>query len=411
MVRYEKIDTLRFSELPFSLDWLSSDTYLVGGAVRDALLCRKKEYIDLDFVIPEFALCTAKKIANHYNAGFVVLDQERQIARVVFPQGTVDFAQQEGNTLEKDLQRRDFTINAIAYNLHTQTLIDPLNGLEDLKRGIIKMVSSANLEDDPLRLLRAYRQAAQLNFKIDYETRSTICRLAPLVGKVAAERFQSELNYLLRNALGNYWLAIAWEDHVLEYWLKNITQLSLDKISHLESTAQILSQKLAYSFQFTSEIILTVKLTCLVCPIPEEAELELNKIKYSRNDIRTITTILRTFSQLKDVSIDKSLRQQYFLFQSTGNIFPYLALFALLHKVDLDWIIFLMNRYLDPLDPVAHPKPLVKGNDLIQCLKIPPSPKIGKLLTELQIAQIEGKITTADEAIQLAKNWLILDVL
>lgn len=409
MVRHEKIDTLTFSDLPFSLDWLSPDAYLVGGAVRDALLCRKKDYIDLDFVIPEFAICTARKIANHYHAGFVVLDKERQIARVVFPQGTVDFAQQEGNSLEKDLQRRDFTINAIAYNLHTQTLLDPLNGLDDLEREIIKMVSPVNLKDDPLRLLRAYRQAAQLDFKIDCETRATICRLAPLVQKVAAERVQSELNYLLRNALGNYWLAIAWEDHVLESWLNNITPERLTNVSKIESSAQSLPQKLAYPFQFTSEMILTVKLTCLVSAVPEEAELELNRLKYSRNDIRTIIIILKTFSQLKDSYLDQSLRNQYFLFQSTGNLFPYLALFAKVHNVNLDWIIFLINRYLDPLDSVAHPKPLVKGNDLMQSLKIPPSPKIGKFLTELQVAQIEGKISTADEAIQLAQNWLNLD--
>lgn len=409
MIRYEKIDALTFTELPFSLDWISPETYLVGGAVRDALLCRKKDYLDLDFVIPEFAIETARKIANHYHAGFVVLDQERQIARIVFPQGTVDFAQQEGNNLEKDLQRRDFTINAIAYNFHTQTLIDPLNGIEDLKRSLIKMVSPTNLEDDPLRLLRAYRQAAQLDFKIDRETRSTICHLAPLVRQVAAERVQSEFNYLLRNALGNYWLAVAWQDQVLQAWLKNITPERLKKLSQIEFSAKLLEQKLSQPFQFTSEMILTVKLTCLVSHVPEEAEQELSQLKYSRNDIRTITTLLRNFSQLKNSFLDQSLRNQYFLFQSTKNLFPYLALFSLVYQINLDWIIQLMNRYLEPIDPIAHPKPLVKGNDLIQSLKIPPSPKIGQLLTELQIAQIEGKISNSDEAIQLAKTWLNLD--
>ncbi|GFE70759.1 CCA tRNA nucleotidyltransferase [Chroococcus sp. FPU101] len=408
MVRYDNIDALTLTELPFSLDWLSPETYLVGGAVRDALLGRKKEYIDLDFVIPKLAIETARKIANHYHAGFVVLDPTRQIARVIFPQGTVDFAQQEGNSLEKDLQRRDFTINAIAYNFHSQTLIDPLNGLGDLKRSLIKMVSPTNLEDDPLRLLRAYRQAAQLNFKIDCETRSTICHLAPLVRQVAAERVQSELNYLLRNALGNYWLAVAWQDKVLQSWLNNITPNRLNKLAQIESSAHLLEQQLATPFEFSSDMILTVKLTCLVSNIPEEAEIELNQLKYSRNDIRTITTLLRTFSQLKQSIIDKNLREQYFLFQATKNIFPYLALFAMVNQSNLDWITLLMNRYLDPLDPIAHPKPLVKGNDLIQCLKIPPSPKIGQLLTELQIAQIEGKISTADDAMQLAKNWLNL---
>ncbi|MGL5034172.1 MAG: CCA tRNA nucleotidyltransferase, partial [Microcystaceae cyanobacterium] len=142
-------------QLPFDLAWLPDQAYLVGGAVRDRLLGRQRDYLDWDFVVPENAIKTAKAIAEHYQAGFVVLDKEREIARVVFPKGTVDFALREGLTLEQDLQRRDFTINGIAYNLHQETLIDPLNGVKDIQKKQLKMISKANLADDPLRLLRA----------------------------------------------------------------------------------------------------------------------------------------------------------------------------------------------------------------------------------------------------------------
>ncbi|MDJ0844007.1 MAG: CCA tRNA nucleotidyltransferase, partial [Crocosphaera sp.] len=192
--------------LPFDLELLPPTAYLVGGMVRDALLNRPREYLDLDFVLPNLVIKTAKKIANKYNAGFVVLDAERNIARVVFQQGTVDFAQQEGDSIEKDLSRRDFTINAIAYNFHQQKLIDPLNGLADLETKTMRMISIKNLQDDPLRLLRAYRQAAQLNFIIEPETRQTITKLSSLINQVAAERVQSELNYLLGNPRGSQWL-------------------------------------------------------------------------------------------------------------------------------------------------------------------------------------------------------------
>ncbi|HBW90708.1 MAG TPA: [cytidine(C)-cytidine(C)-adenosine (A)]-adding enzyme, partial [Cyanobacteria bacterium UBA11149] len=86
----------------------------VGGAVRDSLLSRRSDYLDLDFVLPVDAIKIARSLANRYKAGFVVLDKERQIARVVFEAATVDFAQQEGESIETDLYRRDFTINAIA---------------------------------------------------------------------------------------------------------------------------------------------------------------------------------------------------------------------------------------------------------------------------------------------------------
>lgn len=159
---------------PFSQEWLPPEACLVGGAVRDALLGRRGEYLDLDFVLPTDAVQTARQLAQQYNAGFVVLDPDRQIARVVFEQATVDLAQQEGDSLETDLRRRDFTINAIAYNPYTQELIDPLQGYADLQQGIIRMVSPKNLQDDPLRLLRAYRQAAQLGFKTEPATQSVI---------------------------------------------------------------------------------------------------------------------------------------------------------------------------------------------------------------------------------------------
>jgi tRNA nucleotidyltransferase (CCA-adding enzyme) len=103
---------------PFSLDWLPPTAYLVGGIVRDALLGRSADHMDLDFVLPEKAVETARAIARHYSAGFVLLDAERHIARVVFDGATADFAQQVGNTLNEDLHRRDFTVNAMAYSPH-----------------------------------------------------------------------------------------------------------------------------------------------------------------------------------------------------------------------------------------------------------------------------------------------------
>ncbi|MDA0867583.1 MAG: CCA tRNA nucleotidyltransferase, partial [Cyanobacteria bacterium] len=113
---------------PFDLSLLPPSAHLVGGSVRDALLGRTADYLDLDFVLPEAAVETARTIARRHGAGFVVLDATHQIARVVFDQATVDFAQQVGDTLTEDLHRRDFTVNAIAYHPHTEKIFDPLRG-------------------------------------------------------------------------------------------------------------------------------------------------------------------------------------------------------------------------------------------------------------------------------------------
>ena len=130
---------------PFELDLLPQSAHLVGGSVRDALLGRRADYLDLDFVLPADTIQTARTIAQHYEAGFVVLDAKHQIARVVFSRATVDFAQQVGPTLEADLHRRDFTINAIAYHPHSEKLFDPIGGYRDLQHRQLRMISPANL--------------------------------------------------------------------------------------------------------------------------------------------------------------------------------------------------------------------------------------------------------------------------
>jgi tRNA nucleotidyltransferase (CCA-adding enzyme) len=400
---------LLLPNLPFDLKLLPSDIYLVGGAVRDALLKRKREYLDLDFVLPQNAVETARNIAQKYQAGFVILDKERQIARVVFKIGTLDFAQQEGSTLEKDLKRRDFTINAIAYDIHHQKIIDPLGGLLDLEKQVIKMVSPANLEDDPLRLLRAYRQAAQLNFKIDPETKLTIKELSPLIKKVAAERVQTELNYLLKSATETPWLIKAGKNGLLNPWLKNATFDRLEQLTNIDHSAQYFIEKydqLQQLNQAQSSWYGLAKLAHLVSNDPAIAEEELINLKYPRADIRVVNTILKYLPKFQANNCPMSLRQQYFFFLDTQKVLPILA--VLLKALDVAESIInpFMDRYFNPHDPVAHPIPLMNGNDLIKGLNIQPSPLIGELLTEIAVAQIENKIKTKEDALIFAENYL-----
>lgn len=402
--------------LPFSLDLLPPDACLVGGAVRDALLNCSRNYLDLDFVVPHCAVETARKIANNYQAGFVVLDEQRRIARVVFKQGTVDFAQQEGENLEKDLRRRDFTINAIAYDVHQQQLIDPLKGSEDLKKRLLRMVSLNNLKDDPLRLLRAYRQAIQLNFTIEEKTRETIRQLAPLIKKVAAERVQTELGYLLSDSRGSQGLIDMAKDGLLNPWFKELTEDKLQQLLKVDQVVKLLRDQLAIddfyqflnyeldSYQDYSLIIQRAKLASLVLSVPEKAELELVNLKYSRADIRMITKALTYLPLLEENQSKMSLRELYFFFLEVGDVFPLIVILALARGILLTDILPLIYRYLDPKDQVAHPCPLITGHDLIKQLNLKPSPQIGQLLTEIQIAYIEGKILTKEEALAFAET-------
>ena len=395
---------------PFGLEWLPETAYLVGGAVRNALLegSTQQEYLDLDFVLPTEPVETARKIARHYGVGFVLLDPERQIARVVFREATVDFAPQVGENLVKDLQRRDFTVNAIAYNPKTEAIIDPLGGRLDLKRGVMRMVAKTNLEDDPLRLLRAYRIAAQLNFTIDPLTRATIRSLADKLGAVAAERVQTELGYLLKRETGNKWLAEAYRDGLFQSWLVNATPEKLQQVAKIDAAANTMIATWPQLNNYYPSCLKTAKLASLVSQRPSEAEVELLKLKYSRAEIRSVVTALKVLPQLLLLETPLSLKEQYFFFVDVRDVFPIVAVLGVANSLGFKNLAPLMNRYLDPLDIVAHPQPLVTGKDIMTHLNLPPSPKIGELLTEVQLARIEGKITTREEALEFAHGCGIL---
>ena len=405
---------------PFSLEWLPKPVYMVGGAVRDAILGRVREYVDLDFIVPEDAVKVARKIAQGYQAGFVLLDAERKIARVVFPEATADFAQQEGESLIRDLHRRDFTINAIAYNPHTQEIIDPLEGFKDIESSLLRMISPVNLQNDPLRLMRAYRQAAQLGFTIEPVTQETIRRLATDICKVAAERVRVEIGYLLANSQGTFWLNLAWKDGVLTSFFKNATNDSFIKLAAVDEAYALISknwqqlgEELANYVRETVKTswLATAKLACLVDSKPETAEIELQELTYSRAEIRAVTTGLRLFSEIKAVNMP--LRTQYFLFREMGILFPAVLVLALANDIVAKGMFEesmlvsyepLIKRYLDKNDAVAHPIPLLNGKDMMTALNIPASPLVGELLMEVGVAQAEGRISTVEAAIEFARN-------
>ena len=185
------------------MDALSVDQeiYLVGDAVRDLLISRVSP--DLDFAVPSNGISLARKVANTLNAHFVPLDDERDTGRVVVideggTQSFLDFATYRGATLDEDLRARDFTINAIAYNLRDGTITDPLGGGNDLRTKLIRACSDTSLSDDPVRILRAIRQAAAFGFHIDKNTRELMKQAASELVRISPERLRDEIFKILK---------------------------------------------------------------------------------------------------------------------------------------------------------------------------------------------------------------------
>jgi tRNA nucleotidyltransferase/poly(A) polymerase len=207
--RHKEKPEIVYMNLPFSYSPLldkvreilpDQEIYLVGGAVRDMLLNRRSP--DLDFALPSKAIVLARRVANALQADYMTLDQERDTGRVIVtePDGGrtfLDFATYRGKDLDEDLHLRDFTMNAIALDLRAQTLYDPLNGASDLRARTIRACAPTSFSDDPVRILRAVRQAAAFDFKIELETRKAMRRAADLLSNVSPERQRDELFKML----------------------------------------------------------------------------------------------------------------------------------------------------------------------------------------------------------------------
>lgn len=177
------------------------EIYLVGGAVRDLLTSRIST--DLDFAVPSNGISLARKVANALHAHFVPLDDERDTGRVVVidesgTQTFLDFATYRGVTLDEDLRARDFTINALAYNLRDGTIFDPLEGGNDLRKKLIRACSNTSLSDDPVRILRAIRQAAAFGFHIDKNTRELMKQAVNELVRISPERLRDEIFKILK---------------------------------------------------------------------------------------------------------------------------------------------------------------------------------------------------------------------
>lgn len=191
--------------------------YVIGGYVRDCILKREHPGKDIDIVVIGSGIEIAKKVAGRISPGLKPsVFKNFGTAMFRFDDYEVEFVGArkesyergsrkpyvENGSLEDDQKRRDFTINALAYSLNQETygqFLDPFGGLEDLKNKIIRtpLDPERTFSDDPLRMMRAIRFAAQLKFTIEEQTFRSIADNAERITIVSAERITTELNKII----------------------------------------------------------------------------------------------------------------------------------------------------------------------------------------------------------------------
>src|SRR5258708_36729102 len=161
--------------------------YVVGGAVRDLVL-------SLDPADAALACVDALDCARRLGRKIITLGKDHLSAyRVVDGEHVYDFAPLLDGSIDRDLARRDFTVNSMAVELASGAYLDPFDGRGDLERRIVRMVDATNFDHDPLRLLKAVRMAVRLEFDIATATLAAIRERAASVPSLAAERLGTEL--------------------------------------------------------------------------------------------------------------------------------------------------------------------------------------------------------------------------
>jgi tRNA nucleotidyltransferase (CCA-adding enzyme) len=369
------------------LSFLPKGSYLVGGYIRDIILGRVTEEIDVDIVVPVNAIEIGKEISDNIEAKFIVLDKKREVVRIILNHICIDIANQVSSTIKGDLRSRDFSINSVAFLFDKKCLFDPLNGLKDLEISLLRTHSEVNLLNDPLRILRCFRFVSELNFQLDPNLISFIKKNKEKLYLVAKERINYEIQKIVNgaNALDAVILTKKLNIFGTDNFYKDSFFLDLNKIDYTELNQE--EKKKFLPLFFISQILDVVSL---------------EKLKFSKAEISK-TKLMRKwhfFLQKKDITELNEL-DRFELHQELEMFLPSF-IFYLPQNLRITWL----NRWRDIDDKLFHPSNLLNGDLIKKNFNIKDGPILGKLLKFLSMELAYKRLNNFDEAINTAKQWI-----
>ncbi|OGW24506.1 MAG: hypothetical protein A2X59_00740 [Nitrospirae bacterium GWC2_42_7] len=264
----KKILSDKYNSIVFSLK-KNSEIYIVGGYIRDLLLGKKD--IDRDYVIrgdPDDFLRKLRKKTG----GKIIYLGNKNLFRLMLSNGTgMDFTKMYKGKIEEDLSMRDFTINAIAWSPEAG-LIDIYNGVGDLSARMIRMISRDNIMNDPVRILRAYRLAGEMNSEIEENTRKSLKEFKLLLKDAKTERITLEFFKVLAIKTPENALKMMFKDGIIGTIItlnNKVIQSKLKEINNIQKIFNeiplrfrikldnVFSQNLTYRGLISLEILLS----------------------------------------------------------------------------------------------------------------------------------------------------------
>jgi tRNA nucleotidyltransferase/poly(A) polymerase len=429
--------------------------FLVGGFVRERLL--NKQSVDFDFAIAKNTIEIARELARRTKGVFVLLDEQRETARVVWNHDrngfelNFDIARIIGKTIEEDLILRDLTINAIAVEVNNKTipsllgetkldaldLMDPSGGVEDINNKIIRTYQKENFLADPLRILRTFRFAGKLGFRISNETIGFIREIPELIIKPAKERVLKEIYDIFSVQDSYFHLELMNEAGILKYLFHDLGNFAeanflsgLNSLKVFETVIRNITEHFSYKEQIADylnqEIILghkkvfILKMVLLLnglnpsdASIPaylKQVEKFLKKFTFSAIELQLILKHLKFSFAVNEIADFQLSRKNLFHFfkdrqnEVAGSILLYYVL-DFPTGVLRESLTKILEYYFED-QILSDPPQLLDGNDLIKEFNLKPSKLIGQLLSTIQEAQAERKVKNYEEAIEFVRGLL-----
>ena len=436
--------------------------YLVGGSVRDLLLGRRP--LDLDLAVAGNPRTFALRLAAHTGGRLVPLGKPGlMLYRVVHGPQVMDVSAVAGRSISEDLQRRDFTINALAVDVAGGDIIDVCGGRADLAAGQVRMVSRSAFEQDPVRLIRTFRMAAVLRFEVTPETAAAVSDQALLITKPAGERIRDELLKILETGRAADAIHQMAECGLLSAMLPELAALRserpdqkprCDRFEHTLKAFSEIENLLAdprtvipadidpveWSLASVPAAILKFAILLHELVRPSADRYDICRFQEPPVDCDAVKTICARIklsnrqTHYVDV-ISRNHRWPLLLFEAhrrkrlsdravvrffmmggdkTPDLFIHAAADAAggtceirdQKKTFAGFTKGLLQRYFTEFLPRKNSPPLLTGRALIELLGLQPAPFFKPLLTRVEADRLAGRLQTKEEAIRRVKKML-----
>ncbi|MBA4416425.1 MAG: hypothetical protein C0392_00730 [Syntrophus sp. (in: bacteria)] len=424
----------------------AGSVYLVGGAIREIILDTSPR--DYDFVIEDER--DFREFESVFcSSAFILGKKALQTHRIVIRGISIDIMLFE-KTIEDDLARRDFTINAIAYDVRQDKVVDPMNGLADMKKRIIRYPGKYVFNDDPLRMIKAIRHFSTLNnFSLDKELLFAIGEMKGLIHKAAPERIKYELDQIITSEKVFEGIKAMEKTGILFELvpeLDELRQMDVEKGFTLETYGHTIDgfkhiRKYADLYGLDEKMLSNVGYALLFHDLGKAhtfsydeakgavhffyherysrdiAKSIMERLKFSTNEIKAILFLIehhmRIFLISSSESTDRAVRR---LVYKMGDFTPPLMVLTMCDmfgssggmenpstgRVEEKCRNILNGYYEWRQEPLPR---LVNGNDLLS-LGFIAGPAIGMILADIREKQIIGEIKGRAEALQYAETFL-----